>query len=213
MLRSPIFAAAIALLALSALAAEEEPAAKLKDGAYAGTAKGTGGPVEVEVVVADGKITSVKITKEEESEPGDALKLVPASIVEKQSAKVDAVTDATRTSKSVMAAVQNALEKAGAPPEPPPEDVDVSKLKDGKYTGAANGAEGPVEVEVVVAGGRITSVKITKEDESFPDEALTVVPARIVEKQKTMVDAVTDATWTSEAIMAAVRNALEKAGK
>lgn len=83
----------------------------LKDGTHKGEATGYKGAVEVEVVVADGKITKVTITGDEETpEVGQAaFEKLEAAIIEKQSADIDVVTGATVTSKAVIKAVEEAL--------------------------------------------------------------------------------------------------------
>lgn len=82
-------------------------------------------------------------------------------------------------------------------------------------TGSAEGfnAEVPVEVEVTLDGETITDVKVTNHEESVDDipavvDALEQVPAAIVEAGSTEVDIVAGATYTSEAIIEAVNNAL-----
>jgi len=177
----------------------------LKDGTYRGSARGYEAPVQVEVTVKKGKITAARVLAHKESAPGKSIKIVPARIVAKRSAKVDAVTGATVTSNAIMKAAGAALEKARAAPAPP-------ALKDGKYRGSARGYEGPVHVEVSVKKDRITAVRILEHKESAPGESLKTVPARIVAKQSPKVDAVTGATITSKAIIKATGSALKKAG-
>jgi uncharacterized protein with FMN-binding domain len=88
--------------------------AAYKDGVYKGSAKGYIGQIEVEVAVKDSKIASVKILKHEEDKPKKALVEIPKRIVQAQSAKVDAVTGATYTSKGICKAVEEALKNAKA---------------------------------------------------------------------------------------------------
>jgi uncharacterized protein with FMN-binding domain len=180
---------------------------RLADGSYKAAARGYEGNVEVEVVVKAGKISAVKVLKHKESQPGKALEKIPARIVEKQKAEVDAVTGATITSKAIMSAAAKALKAAHKPPAP------FEKVPDGSYRAAAKGYEGPLNVEVSVKDGRITAVKVVKHKESRPEDSLSTVPARIVAEQKTSVDAVTGATATSKAIMKAAAQALKTAGK
>ncbi|NLL82524.1 MAG: FMN-binding protein [Tissierellia bacterium] len=87
-----------------------------------------------------------------------------------------------------------------------------SSLKDGTYTGEGEGMA-PLKVEVTVTDGKIADVKVTEEDETpdFSGPALEQIPALIVEKNSTDVDAVSGATITSNAIKDAVNNALESA--
>ena len=80
--------------------------------------------------------------------------------------------------------------------------------KDGVYTGAAKGYIGPINVEVTVKDGKIADIKILKHDEDRPKKALVEIPKRIIAAQKTEVDAVTGATFTSKGICRAVDAAL-----
>ena len=62
---------------------------------------------------------------------------------------------------------------------------DPRKVPDGAYRAASLGYEGPVEVEVKVAGGRIESVQVTDHKEKQYYSALTDVPQQIIAKQDT----------------------------
>ena len=89
---------------------------------------------------------------------------------------------------------------------------DVKKVADGKYKSSAIGYEGPVEVEVSVAGGKIEAVRVTQHHEKQFYSAMTDTPAKIIAKQGVQgVDATSSATITSEAIINATAKAL--AGK
>jgi len=87
-----------------------------------------------------------------------------------------------------------------------------AKLTDGDYEGEATGMQ-PLKVKVTVAEGKISAVEVTENDETpgISDPALEQIPALIVEKNSTDVDAVSGATITSEAIKEAVNAALESA--
>lgn len=89
----------------------------------------------------------------------------------------------------------------------------ASVYTDGTYTGVAKGMNGDVTVEVKVASDKIESVVVTdhKETPGISDPAIENVPSAIVEKNSTEVDIVAGATITSEAIINAVAQAMEKA--
>ena len=89
----------------------------------------------------------------------------------------------------------------------------ASIYKDGTYAGSAKGMNGDVTVEVKLASEKIESVIVTdhKETPGISDPAIETVPNAIVEKNSTEVDIVAGATFTSEAIINAVEQALEKA--
>ena len=78
-------------------------------------------------------------------------------------------------------------------------------------TGAADGFGGKLTVEVEMDGDTITAVTVTENSEtaSIADPALEAIPAAIVEANSTDVDAHSGATVTSEAIKAAVNNAVD----
>lgn len=93
-------------------------------------------------------------------------------------------------------------------------DVASGLFKPGTYTGEGEGIGGKVKVSVTVDENSITEVKILENSETkgIADAALEKIPAAIVEGQTLAVDAVTGATVTSQAILAAVEAALKEAG-
>jgi len=94
------------------------------------------------------------------------------------------------------------------------DSLDLSTVPDGKYQGYAPGYAGNVYVEVAVAKGRITSVKVTSHKEKQFYSAITDTTSQIVKQQGLSgIDATTGATITSEAIINATARALSKAGK
>ena len=179
----------------------------MEDGTYEGTAEGHNGPVTVEVILADGKITEVNVLEHEETEGASdpAIEQVPADIVEYQSTKVDIVSGVTYSSNAIMDAVENALDLGKA---------DTVYI-DGSYEGTAEGHNGPLTVEVLVEEGEIADVEIREhnETEGLADPAIEEVSMAIVEKNRpdVNVDIVSGATVTSEAIIEAVTQALEDA--
>lgn len=88
-----------------------------------------------------------------------------------------------------------------------------AKFTDGTYDGEAQGMGGLVKVQVEVAEGKIANVEVVEqtETEGISDPALEQIPALIVEKNSTDIDAVAGATITSDAIKEAVNLALETA--
>jgi len=85
--------------------------------------------------------------------------------------------------------------------------------KDGKYVGEGRGYKSDIEVEVTVSEGKITEVKIVEIDDTpdIAEPAEEQIPKAIVDAQSTEVDVVSGATGTSNGIIEAVENALEKA--
>ena len=168
--------------------------------------------IKVTITLEDGKITDVKVDSHAESDgiADPALEQIPAAIVEKNSADVDVAAGATWTSKGIIAAVKDALEKAGVTEEPAADSVS------GSFTGEGEGfsSEEKIKVTVTLDNGKITDVKVDSHAESdgIADPALEQIPAAIVEKNSAEVDVAAGATWTSKGIMAAVAAALESAG-
>lgn len=94
-------------------------------------------------------------------------------------------------------------------------DTDVSKgafedLKDGNYTGSAEGMNGDIEVKVTVEDGKVSKIEITNHEETpgISDLAIENIPEDIIEAQSSEVDSYSSATVTSVAIMEAVKDAL-----
>ena len=90
---------------------------------------------------------------------------------------------------------------------------DPGNYKDGVYTGSARGFGGIITVKVTIKNGKIASIGIVSaagETGSFLGRAKAVI-GRILKGQSTNVDAVSGATYSSNGIIKAVRNALAKA--
>lgn len=83
-----------------------------KDGVYTGEAAGYRPGIKVKVTVNEGKISKIEILSHNEKGErfyGPPIKTIPQEIIESQSTDVDVVTGATKTSKGIMQAVENAL--------------------------------------------------------------------------------------------------------
>jgi len=89
--------------------------------------------------------------------------------------------------------------------------LDLKKVPDGKYAANSIGYTGPVDVEVTVAGGKITDVRVTQHHEKQYYSSITETTAAIIKKQGVKgVDATSGATITSEAIINAAVKALPR---
>lgn len=84
---------------------------------------------------------------------------------------------------------------------------------DGKYKGDAIGYNGRLTVSVVVKDGKISRAVCTGnvEDEPYITDAIDGVLGAMVERNTTNVDTVSSATTSSDALIEAVRKALDKA--
>ncbi len=205
--------------------AEEEVLPKLPyaDGVYVGSSRGYGGTVRVQVTMENGSITEIGIldASHETKQFLRRAKRLLTTVVEAQSWEVDAVSEATYTSRGILGAVQNALtgEVVNNPLPPQPtaplvveEFTAPSTYLDGIYTAEAMGFEGRITVQVTVAEDQITDITIlsAEDEEEYLSRAKQVIPA-ILEGQSPNVDAVSGATYSSTGILNAVKLALAKA--
>ncbi|SDB22624.1 FMN-binding domain-containing protein [Pseudobutyrivibrio sp. YE44] len=83
---------------------------ELKDGLYRGTAKGFKSDITVEVKVSNGKIESINVVNQNDTERfwQKAVAIID-SIINNQSTEVDTVSGATYSSKGIKEAIENAL--------------------------------------------------------------------------------------------------------
>lgn len=109
--------------------------------------------------------------------------------------------------QSAWAILQCLEENAGRRPTLRP----IADLRDGTYAGECRGFDGPIKVSIKVSQGRLADVTVTREAESRPWSALDIIPRRINARNALTVDAVTGATVTSCAVIAAVDQALTRA--
>ncbi len=220
----------------TSVAAVEEPDG-YKDGIYYGTGTGFGGPLKVKVEISDGKITSIQIVENSDGSGyiSKASALI-SSIISKQSTNVDTVSGATYSSVGIIQAVRDALSQA-ATNGSSTEDSTTNKgnnnsasdssddnmnsvtgtvpYKEGIYYGTAEGYSGDVSVAVVIQEHTIKAILITEhsDDEAFFNRAMEVAK-KVIKTQKTDdVDAVSGATYSSEGLLNAIKNALKQAEK
>ncbi|MDF1593492.1 MAG: FMN-binding protein [Desulfobacterales bacterium] len=93
--------------------------ALLKDGIYEGSYRGGPNKAVVRVSIAEGKISSIKVVAHQAWRGRKAEQPIMERIIATQSTNVDAVSGATNSSRVIMNAVQNAVEKAYSPNNPP----------------------------------------------------------------------------------------------
>lgn len=180
----------------------------LANGRYIGSAQSFGrdGELVVEVTIADGKIVEIEVLEHHDTPDyaNPAFPVLRDRIIDSQELEVDTVSGATATSIGYMDAVQNALRN-----EP---EIDISELPDGIYVGEAEGfgRDGMIKVQVTVAGGSITNIEVLSHNDTpdIANPAFNSMIGKIVDAQDLEVDAVTDATISSEGIINAVAAAL-----
>lgn len=172
----------------------------MKDGVFSGQAQGFAGTVIVDVTISGGKVTDIKARPHQETPfiADPAIETLTQNMLAAQSADVEVVSGATYTSKAFIKSVEQAIKQASV------------SYKDGVYTGVADGFKGPVEVEVTVSQGSITKVVVTDQMETpfIAKNAIEQIPEAIIMAQSWEVDVVSGATITSNAIKAAVEEAL-----
>lgn len=109
------------------------PAGTMKDGTYTGSAMGYNDNITVSVTVAGGKIASIVVMSEDDDEPYFTnARAVISRILSQQTTNVDAVTGATYSSKGIMSAVAQALQKA----------VDAANGGSGSASDSGSGGDG-----------------------------------------------------------------------
>ena len=205
-----------------------QDAAAYKDGTYYGTGTGFGGTLKVKVVISGGKISSIEIVENhDDSSYLNRAKALISNIISSQSTNVDTISGATYSSNGIKSAVRDALRQAavsGNSQSVNTRTEDTSKTEDnttakgnfpykeGIYYGTAEGYNGEIEVAVVLQEKSIKAVLVTKnhDDEKFFNRAMNVVK-NIMKKQSTDVDVVSGATYSSNGLINAVKNALKEA--
>lgn len=90
--------------------------------------------------------------------------------------------------------------------------IDLSKVEDGTYEGHSELGPVIVDVKVTVKKGKITEIEIVNHQNGLGQPANVIVD-EMVDKNTYDVDAVSGATVSSEIIMNAVNNALQKGVK
>ena len=80
--------------------------------------------------------------------------------------------------------------------------------------GEGSGMGGSVKVKITVENGKMTKIEVIEQNETvgIADNAHSQLPAAMLEAQSADVDSVTGATITSNALKAAVKDAMAKAG-
>ncbi len=125
------------------------------------------------------------------------------------------VTTRTKNDEIAKLKADVANAKAGGQSANSAKPAGKSKLKDGTYEGSEKGYGGIVKIKVTVKDGKIARVEAVDhhtEDEAYWSIAKELLQT-IVDKQSTDVDAVTGATFSSNAIINGSIKALQKAEK
>lgn len=212
----------------------DEAGKEYKDGTYYGSGTGFAGTIKVKVTVSNGKISDITIIESSDGKDYiDSASTLLKQIVKKQSTNVDTVSGATYSSNGLIEAVRDALKNAviadatSSETTKKPSDTTTSTTanqaeetvkggkfpyKDGVYFGTGEGFRGDITAAVVIESKTIKYILITEaeDDDAFLSKAKAVISS-IMSKQSTDVDTVSGATYSSNGILEAVKNALAKA--
>lgn len=211
-----------------------------KDGIYTGSGAGFGGTIRVEVTISDGKMIKIDDVSHAGETPSyykRASAIIP-EILKAQTPNVDTVSGATYSSSGIREAVINALNKAGAKisesvktnsvqnpdtgkaSKPSVKKTVSGQPADGTYTGSAQCEkfDYTITLSVRFKNGKtmsISNLKVTGNEDAaneiYYQKAWRPTVKRILQKQGTEVDAVSGATYSSHAIVAAYQDAYQKA--
>lgn len=209
----------------------------LADGFYKGSGTGFNGEVQVEVVIADGKISNISVVShnDDSSFMSQAQGLIP-NIISFQSTNVDAVSGATYSSRGIIDAVRAALKQAvvnGSSNDADDSNDDNNNndnnnsnnnstivegkvpYEEGIYYGTGEGYAGDIQLAVVIQDKTIKAILVTEceEDAAFFNRAKSIIN-EVLKNQSTDlsgIDTVSGATYSSNGIVEALREAFKAA--
>ena len=206
---------------------EEDSGNTYEDGVYTGSSRGYGGKVTVQVTVKERRISEVSVV----SAPGETAEFLAKAkgvinrVIQAQTWEVDVISGATYSSRGILGAIRNALTGETVENEAPPEQkgpvAPIKKIpfddnvtwKDGVYIGSAKGYGGTIKVEVTIRQAKIAAIRVLEhggESDSYYNKAKRVIN-RILKAGTPNVDTISGATYSSNGIINAVKNALKKA--
>jgi uncharacterized protein with FMN-binding domain len=143
------------------------------------------------------------------------------------------VIDTKATSRSTVASPSTTTPPAAAPPAPDPNadtpSTEVPRTAPPTTRPSSSGNRtvdgpvvdtrfGPVEVEIVLAGNRITDVKAleypneARRSQFISSQALPLLHDEAVSAQSANIDTISGATYTSDAYAQSLQAALDRAG-
>jgi len=188
-----------------------DPEGLYTPGTYTAQAEGFGGPMTVQVTVDAGAVTAIKVTEHQETEGvgTKAIEALPGAIVDSNSTDVDDIAGATISSTAIKAAVADALKQALGDGS-----TEASALKDGTYKAEAQGNNGPIQISMAVAGGKISDIQIEshEETEGIYNVPFETIPKQVIQYQSLTVDSVSGATVSSSALKTAISDCIKQAG-
>lgn len=86
--------------------------------------------------------------------------------------------------------------------------------KAGTYEGTAEGHIGPIKVQIVTDQYEIKEIHILEQQETpvLADIVYEKIPLKVIKANSTDVEVVAGATYTSDGLINAIKNGLDKAG-
>ena len=126
---------------------------------------------------------------------------------------INPIADSAQKSKSLTDTSEESTIPETASTALAESQEDTPIYQDGIWTGTAFGYNDDITVSVTIENGTITDISVieTADDEPFFDWAEDEVLPNIISTQSTQVDSVSGATFSSEGLKEAVKNALEQA--
>jgi len=137
----------------------------------------------------------------------EAKNFIPERVIDEQSINVDGITGATISSNSILLGVARAVK---------------GNFKDGTFSGSAIGRRdkhhsGIINIRVDILNNKISSIEIDSIDQVtdhkkwgyYIERAFREIPESVISRQSLDVDAISQATNTSNAILLAIARALE----
>ncbi|MFV0351847.1 MAG: FAD-binding protein [Oscillospiraceae bacterium] len=188
---------------------------------FTATAAGFGGDVTATLVVADGKVDSLKVEGAEETKDigGTAIEtfnkefegLSGQEVSAVSGDSVDAIAGATVTSTAVRSVVKDVLAQASGNATTEKTPVSDSSAT---YSAVGHSVVSQMQVEVTLKDNKIAEIVVGENEETAPilQTAIDRLIPRIVEEQTLGVDAISGATVSSNAIKDAVAQAIDASG-
>lgn len=141
-----------------------------------------------------------------------------SSITSSQSYTSSNISDnstATSSNISDISTVVSEIQTPSTAPESKPEPEPFYIYNDGTFTGSAYGYDGDIQVSVTIEQDKIIAITATsyESDLWYFEEAKSSVISQIISTQSCNVDAVSGATYSSNAIMSATAQAVNSAKK
>ena len=213
-----------------------EGAIGLPDGVYSGVGTGGfGGDIYVDVTIANNAITDITVTAHTESQMfADSVfgRVIP-EIMARQATGLDVIAGATYTFIALINAVEDALVSGGADlaalregpavgaavagagaPGAVGGPSELGPFMPGTFEGIGTGGYyGDIHVAVTFDETRITAIEVTYHIETpmFANMAFSTLIPRVLQAQTYEVDIVASATYTSDAFLNAIMDAVDQA--